>query len=81
MREEDIKQELVKQGKNPNDFNIVMQGSAVMVTPKWFAEHKWIAQKEDAILGVELSQREIENIELGQLVSELEIQLLMLGGA
>lgn len=36
-------------------------------------------QKENELQGIELSEREIENIEQGQQISELEIHLLMGG--
>ena len=79
---EEIKNQLIQEGKNPNDFEIDVVGDSYSVTPKWFYEQKQIAKKEDIALGLEISAREIENIELGQQLSNLEIQLLelQLGG-
>lgn len=47
MTIEEIRQELAEQGKDPDDFNITINGNGYSITPKWFAETKWIAQKED----------------------------------
>lgn len=47
MTIEEIKQELLEQGKNPNDFNIKITENCISVTPKWFYETKQIAKKED----------------------------------
>lgn len=79
---EEIKNQLMQEGKDPNDFEIDVVGDSYSVTPKWFYEQKQIAKKEDIALGLEISAREIENIELGQQLSNLEIQLLelQLGG-
>ena len=44
---ETIKQELINQGKNPNDFNITLTENGYSITPKWFYENKQIAKKED----------------------------------
>ena len=75
-------QEIINQGQDPNDFNIQITKEGYSITPKWFYEQKQIAKKEDIALGLEISAREIENIELGQQLSNLEIQLLelQLGG-
>lgn len=42
-----ITQELIEQGKNPNDFNIKVFEEGYSVTPKWFYEDKQIAKEED----------------------------------
>lgn len=47
MTIEEIKQELINQGENPNDFNIEIFENGCSVTPKWFYEQKQIAKKED----------------------------------
>lgn len=78
MNIEEIKQGLIEQGINPEDFKINTSENGYSVTPKWFYETKQIAKKEDIALGLEISAREIENIELGQQLSNLEIQLLEL---
>ena len=39
-----VKEEIVNAGKDPNDFNISISDNITMVTPKWFAETKWIAK-------------------------------------
>lgn len=44
---EEIKQELIAHGKNPDDFNIKLFENGYSVTPKWFFENKEIAKKED----------------------------------
>ena len=44
---ETIMQNLVEQGKNPDDFNITIMQNGYSVTPKWFYEQKQIAKKED----------------------------------
>lgn len=47
MTLEEIKQELIGQGKSPDDFNITIFENGYSVTPKWFYENKQIAKKED----------------------------------
>lgn len=42
-----IKQELLKQGQNPEDFDIQVFEHGYSITPKWFHETKKIAKKED----------------------------------
>ena len=42
-----LEQELIEQGKNPNDFNIRVTENGHTITPKWFYETKQIAKKED----------------------------------
>lgn len=78
MTIDEIKQELLSLGKDPYDYNIEIYENGYRISPKWYTENKEIAKKEDAFLGLEVSQREIENIELGQQLSNLEIQILEL---
>ena len=80
MTVEEIRQELISNGHDPDDFNIDVTENGYCVTPKWFYEIKQVAKKEDIALGLEISEREIENIELGQQLSNLEIQLIELQG-
>lgn len=47
MNLEDIKQELIEQCKNPDDFNIQITEEGCLVTPKWFYEIKQIAKLQD----------------------------------
>ncbi|MGB3926519.1 MAG: hypothetical protein WBL14_09170 [Caldicoprobacterales bacterium] len=47
MKLEEIKQDLIHHGKNPDDFNITITENGYSVTPKWFYETKQIAKKED----------------------------------
>ena len=47
MTIEEIKQELINQGKDLNDFEITITEDGHTVTPKWFYEYKKIAKKED----------------------------------
>lgn len=47
MNLEDIKQELIEQGKSPDDFNIQIAEEGFLVTPKWFYEIKQIAKLQD----------------------------------
>lgn len=47
MTLENIKEELMKLGKDPNDFNITITENGYSITPKWFYEIKQIAKKED----------------------------------
>lgn len=47
MNIDEIKQELLEQGKNPDDFNVVITESGYSVTPKWYFEQKQIAKEED----------------------------------
>lgn len=44
---EEIKNQLMQEGKNPDDFEINVVGDSYSVTPKWFYEQKQIAKKED----------------------------------
>lgn len=45
MNLDDIRQSLIDQDKNPNDFNIEIFENGYTVTPKWFYETKQIAKK------------------------------------
>lgn len=47
MTIDDIKQELISQGKDPDDFNIEITEDRYSITPKRFYEIKQIAKKED----------------------------------
>ena len=47
MTLEEIKQELIDQSKDPNDFNIKITENGHSITPKWFYENKKIAKQED----------------------------------
>lgn len=47
---EEIKQELISAGKDPEDFNIEIKNNVIIITPKWFYEQKQIAKKEDAAI-------------------------------
>lgn len=47
MKLEEINQDLIHHGKNPDDFNITITENGYSVTPKWFYETKQIARKED----------------------------------
>jgi hypothetical protein len=47
MNLEGIKQELIEQGKSPDDFNIQIAEEGFLVTPKWFYEIKQIAKLLD----------------------------------
>lgn len=47
MTIDEIKQKLVEQGKDPNDFNIKIMQNSYSYTPKWFYEHKKIAKQQD----------------------------------
>lgn len=42
-----IKQELIDDGLNPDDFNISEENGVIKVVPKWYYEMKQIAKKED----------------------------------
>lgn len=44
---ENIREEIEKEGKNPDDFNVDIREGGYSVTPKWFYETKQIAKKED----------------------------------
>lgn len=44
---EEIKNQLMQEGKNPDDFEINVVGDSYSVTPKWFYEQKQIAKQED----------------------------------
>ncbi|EGW39092.1 hypothetical protein [Desulfosporosinus sp. OT] len=43
---EQVEQELIQQGADPNDFNIKITETGYSVTPKWFYENKQIAKNE-----------------------------------
>lgn len=47
MISEQIKQEIINQGKNPDDFNIKITENGYSITPKWYYEQKRIAKLED----------------------------------
>lgn len=47
MTIDEVKQELIKQGKDPDDFNIEITENGCSVTPKWFYEQKQISKKEN----------------------------------
>ena len=44
---EEIKNQLIQEGKDPNDFNITITENGYSITPKWFYETKQIAKQED----------------------------------
>ena len=44
---EEIKNQLMQEGKDPNDFKINMTGNGYSITPKWFYENKQIAKEQD----------------------------------
>lgn len=79
---EEITQDLIDNGKDPEDFDIIIEENRYSVIPKWYYETKQIAKKEDIPLGIQLSEREIQEIIQGRQISDLEIQLLelQLGG-
>lgn len=78
MTIDEIKQEIIDQGRDPEDFDIIITENGYAVTPKWFTETKWIARNEDRALGIELTDRELESIELGQQLTDLELRILEL---
>lgn len=47
MSIEEIRQDLINHGKDPNDFNITFTENGYSITPKWFYEQKQIAKQED----------------------------------
>lgn len=47
MKINEIKQELIEQGKNPNDFDIELLENVYSITPKIFYETKLIAREEN----------------------------------
>lgn len=44
---ESIIQELIDDGRNPDDFKITQKNGVIMIVPKWYYEMKQIAKKED----------------------------------
>ncbi len=50
MTIEEIKQELIEQGKDPNDFNIKIIENGYTITPKRFYETKQVARKEGKLM-------------------------------
>lgn len=44
---EEIKNQLMQEGKDPNDFEIDVVGDSYSITPKWFYENKQIAKEQD----------------------------------
>lgn len=46
-KKEEIKQELIEQGLDIEDFNINVTENGYSITPKWFYEQKQIAKQED----------------------------------
>lgn len=50
MTIEGIKESLVREGRNPSDFNITITENGYSVTPKWFYETKQIAKQEDELI-------------------------------
>ena len=47
MTIEEIKQELITLGKNPDDYKIDIFGDGYSISPKWYTQYKEIAKKED----------------------------------
>ena len=46
MSEEEIIQQIIENGKNPEDFNIEISENSYSIIPKWFYETKQIFEKE-----------------------------------
>ena len=44
---EEIKNQLMQEGKDPNDFEIDVVGDSYSITPKWFYENKQVAKEQD----------------------------------
>jgi hypothetical protein len=80
MTIEEIRQELVEQGKDPDDFTILITENGYSVTPKWFYETKQLAKQEDIELGIENTELDLKLIEMGQQNTDLELRLLVLEG-
>jgi hypothetical protein len=92
MTLEEIKQELLKNGKDPEDFDIVISESGHLVTPKWYYQHKQITRKEIEPVEQEnisnmlaMTQMYEENLKLKQenvdtMVAVTELYEMMLGG-
>ncbi len=76
MTIEDIKQELINQNKNPDDFNIEIAENGYSVTPKWFYENKQVAKIEDDKLKIEIdlatAMNTAETLEVITFLSEMQ---------
>ena len=92
MNIDEIKQELIEQGKSPDDFNIEITESGHSVTPKWFYESKQIAKKEDVkfknevafnsamsnLESLQLTENIKNNLELAQAEANYELMMLII---
>ena len=92
MNIDEIKQELIEQGKSPDDFNIEITESGHSVAPKWFYENKQIAKKEDVkvknevafnsamsnLESLQLTENIKNNLELAQAEANYELMMLII---
>lgn len=82
---EDIKQELIGQGQDPEDFNITITENGYAITPKWFYEAKQIAKKEVEKETEQLKKENLllkaqakANADLSEFHEELIVELAMM---
>lgn len=80
MRYIDVIQQIRESGLNPNDFNITILEGGYKIEPTTSYEVRKVAKEEDVNIALKVTDLELENIQLGQLVTELELQLLKLKG-
>lgn len=45
-----IKKEMILNGKNPDDYEIVITDEYYSISPKWYTLNKEIAKKEDVLI-------------------------------
>mgnify|MGYP000978073225 CR=1 FL=1 len=75
-----IKQEILKKGENLNDYKFIYneEGEEIGYSVNENYYYRRIAKEEDVVLGIELSEREVQEIIQGRQISDLEIQILEL---
>lgn len=70
---DEINQQIIAAGENPEDFNIKIEENGYSVSPKWFYETKQIAINEDAKVMSELSfNSAMSNLEVLQLTENIK---------
>lgn len=73
MTIDEIKQELIVQGREPDDFDITILEDGYSITPKWYYENKQIAKKEDIKVKNEVAfNSAMSNLESLQLTENIK---------
>lgn len=75
-----LMQEILNEGGNLNDYNFIYdeEGEVIGYSVNENFYYRRVAKEEDMVLGIELSERELQEIIQGRQISDLEIQILEL---